>query len=74
MRLYKGDYQQKTVYSSSPETLALQFQNMGANYLHVVDLDGAKDGTTTNLSTIQKFVRPSLFLLKSVVAFERWIP
>lgn len=54
VRLYKGDYQQKTVYSSSPETLALQFQNMGANYLHVVDLDGAKDGTTTNLSTIQK--------------------
>lgn len=54
VRLYKGDYQQKTVYSTTPESLALQFQDMGAQYLHVVDLDGAKDGLTTNLQTIKK--------------------
>lgn len=54
VRLYKGDYQQKTVYSSSPEDIALNFEKMGADYLHVVDLDGAKDGATTNLKTIQK--------------------
>lgn len=54
VRLYKGDYQQKKVYSSHPEEIALAFEKMGANYLHVVDLDGAKEGTTTNLSTIQK--------------------
>ncbi|UTY38270.1 1-(5-phosphoribosyl)-5-[(5-phosphoribosylamino)methylideneamino]imidazole-4-carboxamide isomerase [Allocoprobacillus halotolerans] len=54
VRLYKGDYKQKTVYSRTPETLALQFQDMGAKYLHVVDLDGAKEGNTTNLQTIQK--------------------
>lgn len=53
VRLYKGDYQQKTVYSTSPESLALEFQKMGAQYLHVVDLDGAKDGLTTNLQTIK---------------------
>ena len=54
VRLYKGDYQQKTVYSSSPEMLAQAFENMGAMYLHVVDLDGAKDGMTTNIETIKK--------------------
>lgn len=59
VRLYKGDYQQKTVYSSHPEDIALTFEQMGADYLHVVDLDGAKDGTTTNLETIQK-IRDSL--------------
>ncbi len=54
VRLYKGDYNQKTVYSSTPETIALNFQNMGASYLHVVDLDGAKDAKTVNIETIKK--------------------
>ena len=54
VRLYKGDYNQKTVYSSAPEEIALSFEQMGADYLHVVDLDGAKGGTTTNLETIKK--------------------
>ena len=54
VRLYKGDYQQKTIYSSSPEDIALNFEKMGADYLHVVDLDGAKEGITSNLETIKK--------------------
>ncbi len=54
VRLYKGDYNQKKVYSSTPEAIALNFEKMGADYLHVVDLDGAKEGTTTNLETIKK--------------------
>lgn len=54
VRLYKGDYNQKTVYSKHPETLAKQFEDMGATFLHVVDLDGAKDGKAKNLETIQK--------------------
>ncbi len=54
VRLFKGDYKQKTIYSKQPEKLALEFEQMGASYLHVVDLDGAKEGTTTNLETIQK--------------------
>ena len=54
VRLYKGDYNQKTVYSSTPEDIAKAFEAMGAHYLHVVDLDGAKDGQTTNLETIKK--------------------
>ncbi len=54
VRLYKGDYNQKTVYSSSPEVIAKGFEDMGAKYLHVVDLDGAKVGNTTNLETIKR--------------------
>lgn len=54
VRLYKGDYQQKTVYSQQPELLAKQFESMGAKLLHVVDLDGAKDGKCVNLETIKK--------------------
>lgn len=42
VRLYKGDYNKKVVYSSHPEELAAEFEKMGAKYLHVVDLDGAK--------------------------------
>ncbi|MDR0200221.1 MAG: 1-(5-phosphoribosyl)-5-[(5-phosphoribosylamino)methylideneamino]imidazole-4-carboxamide isomerase [Streptococcaceae bacterium] len=57
VRLFKGDYAQKTVYSSHPEALAKKFESYGAGYLHVVDLDGAKDGATTNLETIRKIKR-----------------
>ncbi len=54
VRLYKGDYAKKTVYSAHPEELAKGFQEMGAHYLHVVDLDGAKDAKATNKETIRK--------------------
>ncbi|MEE0965601.1 MAG: 1-(5-phosphoribosyl)-5-[(5-phosphoribosylamino)methylideneamino]imidazole-4-carboxamide isomerase [Bacilli bacterium] len=59
VRLYKGDYNQKTVYSSSPDEIAKSFEEMGADYLHVVDLDGAKDAKATNLKTIKK-IRDSI--------------
>ena len=54
VRLYKGDYNQKTVYSNNPEELAKEFETMGAKWLHVVDLDGAKDGKCINLEKIRK--------------------
>ena len=54
VRLFKGDYNQKTVYSDKPEKLAQDFETMGAKLLHVVDLDGAKDGKCINLETIKK--------------------
>ena len=53
VRLYQGDYGKKTVYSQNPPQLAADFQQMGAKYLHIVDLDGAKDGNTPNLETIR---------------------
>lgn len=54
VRLFKGDYNKKTVYSEHPEELAKGFEDMGAKYLHVVDLDGAKDAQATNAATIKK--------------------
>ena len=56
VRLYKGDYSQMTVYSEHPEEIALDFKNQGAKYMHVVDLEGAKNGDTPNLETIKKIV------------------
>ena len=52
VRLYQGDYDQMTVYNADPVAQAQQFIDAGAQYLHVVDLDGAKDDTTANLQTI----------------------
>ena len=52
VRLYQGDYDQMTVYNADPVAQAKAFVTAGAKYLHVVDLDGAKDDTTANLQTI----------------------
>ena len=54
VRLFKGDYEKKTVYSNNPVELAKKFEALGAKFLHVVDLDGAKAGNTANLETIKK--------------------
>lgn len=52
VRLFQGDYDQMTVYGSDPAAQATRFAEAGAKYLHVVDLDGAKDGTLANYSSI----------------------
>ena len=54
VRLYKGDYAQMTVYSDDPLSVAKDFARQGANYIHMVDLEGAKDGTTPNLSVVRQ--------------------
>ena len=59
VRLYKGDYGNMTVYSDHPEEIALDFKASGAEYVHIVDLEGAKDGTTPNLATVEKIVKTS---------------
>ena len=59
VRLYKGDYNEMTVYSENPESVALDFKNAGADSIHLVDLEGAKDGTTPNLETVEKIVKAS---------------
>lgn len=59
VRLVKGDFAQKTVYSENPAEVARSFAAAGAKYLHVVDLEGAKDGGTPNLQTIREIVRKS---------------
>lgn len=57
VRLIQGDKNQKTVYSEQPEQVALDFQKKGAEYIHVVDLDGAFEGRPKNLEIIQKIAR-----------------
>ena len=52
VRLYQGDYDQMTVYGQDPCTAARHFLAAGATYLHVVDLDGARDGTPVNFDSI----------------------
>ncbi|MEK3976256.1 1-(5-phosphoribosyl)-5-[(5-phosphoribosylamino)methylideneamino]imidazole-4-carboxamide isomerase [Psychrobacillus sp. FSL K6-1267] len=44
VRLYQGDYDQETIYGDSPFEMAKKFANEGATWIHLVDLDGAKDG------------------------------
>lgn len=53
VRLYQGDYDQMTVYNSDPVDQVKAFAAAGAKYLHVVDLDGAKDGQAVNFATIR---------------------
>ena len=56
VRLFKGDYNQMTIYSENPSEIALDFASSGAKHLHLVDLEGAKYGTTPNLKTIEKIL------------------
>ena len=52
VRLYKGDYAQMTVYNEDPALVAADFKEKGAACIHMVDLEGAKSGTTPNLETV----------------------
>ncbi len=62
VRLYKGDYNNMTVYSENPIEIARDFENKGAKYIHLVDLEGAKDGTTPNIEIVKQIVNEtSLF-------------
>ena len=54
VRLLRGDYDQVTVYENTPVAAARSFAEAGARHLHVVDLDGAKDGETSNFETVRE--------------------
>ena len=57
VRLYKGDYNNMTVYSDSPLSVALDFVKAGATCIHMVDLEGARDGTTPNLAIVREIAQ-----------------
>ena len=57
VRLYQGDYDKMTVYGADPCAVARDFIAAGAKYLHVVDLDGAKDGTLANFESIASIAK-----------------
>ena len=56
VRLQQGDYDRETVFSDDPVTMAKQFEADGAQHLHLVDLDGARDGKPTNFEVVQAIV------------------
>ncbi len=57
VRLLKGDYNAMTVYSENPMEVARTFEAAGAEFIHMVDLEGARDGTTPNLSIVADVAR-----------------
>lgn len=59
VRLYKGDYAQMTIYNEDPAVVAADFVAKGAQCIHMVDLEGAKSGTTPNLETICRVKKES---------------
>lgn len=63
VRLLLGDYKQMTVYSDNPIEIARDFEAQGAKFIHMVDLEGAKDGNTPNISIVEQVAREtSLFV------------
>ena len=56
VRLLKGDYNQMTVYGENPLEVAEEFEDAGAEYLHVVDLDGAIDGSQPNFAAVKDII------------------
>ena len=59
VRLFQGDYAKMTVYSDHPAEVAVKFRQAGATHIHLVDLEGAKFGTTSNLDVIRKIIKAS---------------
>ena len=57
VRLYKGDYKQMTIYNDNPLAVALDFEAKGAEWVHLVDLEGAKEGTTPNIDVVVAIVK-----------------
>lgn len=59
VRLFKGDYAQMTIYSDDPGSIGEDFAAQGAQYIHIVDLEGAKDASTPNFDTVVDIKRRS---------------
>ena len=79
VRLFKGDYAQMTVYSNNPVDIAKDFVSCGATHMHIVDLEGAKEGTTPNFETVCRLKKESgLFCevgggIRSIEVIDRYI-
>ena len=57
VRLYRGEYEQMTVYSDDPVSVARDFVAAGAEQIHMVDLEGARDGDMPNLGTVREIYK-----------------
>ena len=54
VRLEKGDFEKKTIFNEDPVDQAKFFEDMGCNWIHVVDLDGAKNGSSSNFNIVEE--------------------
>lgn len=79
VRLLHGDYEKMTVYSDNPMEIARDFVACGATCIHMVDLEGAKDGTTPNLPIVEQIAKETgLFVeigggIRSMEIADRYI-
>ncbi len=79
VRLFRGDYDKMTVYSERPWEIARDFEEKGATCIHLVDLEGAKEGTTPNLAVVEKILEnTSLFAeigggIRSMEVIEKYL-
>jgi len=78
VRLHKGDYAQVTVYSDDPAEQVRRFHGAGARRVHIVDLDGAREGRPCNLDTMRRMLAAAPVAIqvgggvRDVAAAERW--
>jgi phosphoribosylformimino-5-aminoimidazole carboxamide ribotide isomerase len=56
VRLRQGDYQQETIFAQEPADVARQFVEQGAQHLHIVDLEGAREGSPVNIPSVQEIL------------------
>jgi phosphoribosylformimino-5-aminoimidazole carboxamide ribotide isomerase len=64
VRLLQGDYNKQIDYADDPVAVAKQFEQAGATWVHVVDLDGAREGVLANLPTIQRMLQQTRLRLE----------
>ncbi len=57
VRLYKGDYEQETIYDTNPVDVARKWKNLGAEFLHIIDLDGARSAKPENLAVATEIAK-----------------
>ena len=59
VRLIQGDYSKETIFADNPMEMAIKWESEGAEYLHIIDLDGAKEGSAVNMEVISKICADS---------------
>ena len=69
VRLTKGNYDTQKIYNPSPLAQAIEFERLGANRLHVVDLDAARNPETNNLDIIEQIIKTTRQIIKNSVKF-----
>ena len=79
VRLFKGDMNQAKIFNDSPSNQALEFENTGFKFLHIVDLDGAIQGKSANEEAVKSIIKTVKIPtqlgggIRSIAAIEKWL-